>query len=174
MTAERRLAFMVRRPGTDRLAWCAESLPDVAQAITSSSKLSSQLSKNSNVGSEDVFGTTLTQTFTRTEIAEVYRQVAWQACQAWAQGVYSDAKYAAELDTILATGLAVVATRAAQPLAPASKPDGSPADKTKTDAEKVAEAAAKKAKDEEAAKAKAAKCKKTPEAEGCKTPPAAT
>jgi hypothetical protein len=137
------------------MAWCAESLPETSQAVTSSSKLTSQFSKNSNAGVEDAFGTTLTQTFVRTEIAEVYRQMSWQACQAWAQGVYSDAKYAQQLDLLLAAGIDIVKTRATQPLsAPAkSEPD----------------AAASASKQQKAAKPDAATCKAKPATPGCET-----
>jgi len=116
LTGERRLAFQVKRATARELAWCAESLPEAAQSVTSSSKNAAKLSEKANLSSEDSFGTTLTQTFVRTEVAEVYRQMAWQACQAWAQGVYNDEQYRAQLDSLLNVGADVIRARAAQPL----------------------------------------------------------
>jgi hypothetical protein len=42
--------------------------------------------------------------------------MAWQSCQAWAQGVYSDEQYRAQMDTLLKTGSGVILARASQPL----------------------------------------------------------
>lgn len=123
MTGERRLALLVDREHAKQVAWCAESLPEASQAVSSSSKNRAQLTANSNVGSEDTFGTTLTQTFTRTEIAEIYRQMAWQACQAWAQGVFTNTEYNEKLSKILNAGIDVIKIRATQPLTPPAKPE---------------------------------------------------
>lgn len=114
ITGERRLAFTVAKG--DKTAWCAESLPEVSQAVSATSKPSLQTKEFFKLGTEDQYGSTLTQTFTRTEIAEIYRQSAWQACQAWAQGVYTDAQYATKLDLIIAAGLDVIHERARQSL----------------------------------------------------------
>lgn len=171
LTGNSRLAFQVNRydvnnppkpyidPKTKLLvtrpAWCAESLPEVATAVTSSSKPSAQLSKNSTLGTEDAFATSLVQTFTRTEIAEVYRQMGWQACQAWAQGVLSDAEYRDQLVALLRSGASVIEERSKQPI--------------NVDAAKAAAeaAAGEKKKQVEAAarKAKVDACEKTPTAE---------
>lgn len=135
-----------------RMAWCAESLPEVAQAVNSSSKPNIKLSEKLSGGTEDAFATALTQTFARTEIAEIYRQMGWQACQAWAQGVMTDEEYKVMLDGIVATGANVVTVRALQPLSP--------------DAAKIAadamSAAKKKLEEEAARKAKVAACAAAP------------
>jgi hypothetical protein len=112
LTGERRLAFQVAR-NDRRVAWCAESLPEAAQAVAASSAL--QVPNRLQL--DDQVSTSLTQTFTRTEIAELYRQMAWQACQAWAQGVYTDDQYREQLNLILAGGIRVIEARAQQPLA---------------------------------------------------------
>jgi cell division septation protein DedD len=159
LTGERRLAFQVERydphnppkPKWDsrnkrfvgRVAWCAESLPEVSQAVTTSSKANIEVPKT-KLGAEDAFATTLVATFNRTEIAELYRQMAWQSCQAWAQGVLSDDQYREQLGDIIKTGSGVIMARALQPL----NPDVAKAQ---------AEAAAAVKKKEEADKAQAAK-----------------
>lgn len=146
LTGERRLAFQVDRydPATSkpqwdsrnkrwvsRVAWCAESLPDASQAVTATSKPTVKFSDKANLGIDDAYATTLVQTFARTEIAEVYRQMGWQACQAWAQGVYDDAHYREQLDRLLASGTRVIEERAKQPLiAPAKSDTDSPPVKT--------------------------------------------
>ena len=120
LTGERRLAFQVKR-SDDRVAWCAESLPEAAQAVSATSKPNLQIPNGPTVGTDDSFSTTLLQTFTRTEIAEMYRQMAWQACQAWAQEVYTDAQYREQLNMLLASGIKVIETRSTQAL-PGSTP----------------------------------------------------
>ncbi|HYD39168.1 MAG TPA: hypothetical protein VEA60_16235 [Allosphingosinicella sp.] len=120
LTGERRLAFQVKR-SDDRVAWCAESLPEASQAVSATSKPNLQVPKGPTLGTDESFSTTLLQTFARTEIAEMYRQMAWQACQAWAQEVYTDAQYRDQLNQLLASGIKVIETRATQAL-PGSAP----------------------------------------------------
>lgn len=168
LTGERRLAFQAERydpnkppePWYDRrnkrwvprLAWCAESLPEVSQAVASSSKPNAKLSEHLVLGTDDAYSTTLTQTFNRTEIAEIYRQSAWQACQAWAQGVYSDDEYKSQLDKLLKAGEQIMVIRANQPI---------PAE-TSAAAAAAAAAARKKEEEEKARAAKKAKCAANP------------
>jgi hypothetical protein len=139
LTGERRLAFQVKR-SDNRVAWCAESLPEAAQAVSAASKPTLSIPEGPSAGTDDTFSTTLVQTFTRTEIAEMYRQMAWQMCQAWAQEVYTDAQYREQLNLLLASGVKVIETRASQPLTPAPaksevkvepKDEGKAADKNK-------------------------------------------
>jgi hypothetical protein len=118
LTGERRLAFQVDRKNARNLAWCAESLPEAAQAVSATSELSGKALSKFEGAAKDAYSTTLVQTFTRTEIAEIYRQMSFQACQAWAQGVYTDAQYAKRLDDLLASGIKVIETRSVQPLTP--------------------------------------------------------
>jgi hypothetical protein len=54
------------------------------------------------------------QTFQRTEIAEVYRQIGWNLCLAWAQEAISSAEYHALLKEYVTGGIDVIKTRAAQ------------------------------------------------------------
>lgn len=125
LTGERRLAFFVPRADAGRpysaaedeyrTAWCAESLPEASQAVAATSKPSFGQGEL-KLGTEDSLTTTLTQTFTRTEVAEVFRQLGWQTCQAWAQGVLSDDQYRAHLGDLVKTGLEVIKIRASQPV----------------------------------------------------------
>jgi uncharacterized protein YceK len=142
LTGERRLAFFVPRSiagqaynaatdDTDRTAWCAESLPEASQAITATSKGSLKLPETAEGGLEDSVATSLTQTFTRTEIAEMFRQLGWQTCQAWAQGVFTDEQYRVELAKLVDAGVYVIKKRSDQPINPPPTPAAPAAQGTK-------------------------------------------
>ena len=135
-----------------RLAWCAESLPEVSQAVTAASKPNLKIGEKLSGGTEDNFATTLTQTFARTEIAEIYRQMGWQACQAWAEGVMSDEAYERQLTAIINTGASVIEKRASQSIS---------ADTGKAAADAAA-AAKKKVEDDAARKKLVDACVATP------------
>jgi hypothetical protein len=113
MTGERRLAMTVQRED-GRVVMCAESLPEVAAAVAASSSASASLVNQGSGALSDAFQTQLLQTFTRTEISEVLRQVSWQLCQAWAQGALQDDEYQAELHRLVTAGIDVMKARAAQ------------------------------------------------------------
>lgn len=116
MTGERRLAMTVTMRDS-RVVMCAESLPEVAAAVAASSSASASLVNRGSAALSDAFQTQLLQTFTRTEISEVLRQLSWQLCQAWAQGALDDNEYQAELNRLVTAGIDVMKTRAAQPVA---------------------------------------------------------
>ncbi len=158
-----RLAFQTTRPDKpNQVIWCAESLPDVAQAVSATSEATTQLSKNSSAGLKDAFATTFTQTFARTEIAEVYRQMGWQACQAWAQGVLNDDDYKGIVTAIIDSGVRVIETRATQPLVANAKTAEDKKEPAQPEDIAALAKAAKAAKD----KLDAA-CKKTPKPTEC-------
>jgi len=114
VTGERRLAFIAPLNPTVRM--CAESLPEVSSAVAAASGANLSAADHASGGFNDSFRTALLQTFARTEIAEVLRQMGWQACQAWAQGAISNEQYQQELARIIGAGIDVVKIRATQPL----------------------------------------------------------
>ena len=123
MTGERRLAMAVAKMKKDdpkRVVMCAESLPEVAAAVAASSSASASLVNQGSGALSDAFQTQLLQTFTRTEISEVLRQLSWQLCQAWAQGALTDDEYKAELNRLVTAGIDVMKVRADQ--TPAATP----------------------------------------------------
>lgn len=119
MTGERRLAFIVHPESsiTKGTRFCAESLPDASMAAAGSSSTDASALKAVPLKIGDAYSSTLLQTFHRTEIAELYRQMGWQACQAWAQGVLTNEEYKVHLNKIISTGVDVIQKRAAQPVA---------------------------------------------------------
>lgn len=139
LTGERRLAFQTERFDKDnppkpwwdrenkrwvtRVAWCAESLPEVSQAASATSKPSLEKPEKLKLALDDSYTATLLQTFARTEISELYRQSAWQSCQAWAQGVYTDDQYRERLEKLLDTGNAIMLERASQVIGKDERPN---------------------------------------------------
>lgn len=117
VTGERRLEFIA--PKGSNLRMCAESLPEVSSAVAAATGASANIVDKGAASVNDAFKTALLQTFTRTEIAEVLRQMGWQACQAWAQGALDDAQYREQLAKIIDAGIKVVELRASQPLSAA-------------------------------------------------------
>ena len=113
MTGERRLAMTVRTKD-GRVVLCAESLPEVAAAVAASSSASASLVNRGSGALSDAFQTQLLQTFTRTEISEVMRQLSWQLCQAWAQGGLDHPVYSVQLRRLITAGIKVMEARAAQ------------------------------------------------------------
>ena len=111
MTGDRRTAIIVKRD--DRLVFCAESLPDAVAAIAATSKLRASLGENS-IGTEDSTAVGLMQTFQRTEIAEVSRQMGWNVCLAWAQGGITNEQYYTLLSKMVDGTIDVMRTRAGQ------------------------------------------------------------
>jgi hypothetical protein len=90
------------------MRFCAESLPEAAMA--QSAKSSFDLSDGSKDAGTDTVKVNdevlvqLTKTFDRTEKAEVLRQLGWQLCQAWAQGVLDDEAYKKALLALVEQG----------------------------------------------------------------------
>jgi hypothetical protein len=115
MTGERRFAFAVLKE-SNPLRFCAESLPDTATAASGATTASLKPSEVVSASLDDKFSTSLTQTFVRTEIAEVFRQMGFQACQAWAQEVLSKDEYKTELTRMISAGIEVIKNRSTQPL----------------------------------------------------------
>lgn len=122
MTGDRRTAVFFDT--TRQLRYCAESLPDAvaAYAAASSAKLrADQISGSSGVeaGFNDTTSVGLLQTFQRTEIAEVSRQMGWNLCLAWTQGGITNDQYFNLLDKLVTGSVDVMKTRSGQtPLAP--------------------------------------------------------
>jgi hypothetical protein len=121
MTGDRRTAVFTRKDAD--LRYCAESLPDAvaAFAASSSAKLKAEGLRNGaggEVGISDQASAALLQTFQRTEIAEVSRQLGFNTCLAWSQGAITSPEYHALLQDIVAGTIEVMKTRAGQPLPP--------------------------------------------------------
>jgi hypothetical protein len=112
MTGDRRTAVMMSKDSPYR--FCAESLPDAVAAFSASSKASLGIDGKGNAAIEDAAVAGLLQTFQRTEIAEVFRQLGWNTCLAWAQGAITQEEYHALLSKMVAGGLEVMAKRASQ------------------------------------------------------------
>ncbi len=77
---------------------CAESLPDATRSVTTTS--SAQLKagdpaavSRTELEIKDAFATALLQTFVRTELAEVSRNLSWQVCLAYANGAITEIEY---------------------------------------------------------------------------------
>jgi len=117
MTGERRLAIAVK-PTTYDMRFCAESLPEAAAAYSATSGASLKPTGVGEGSISDASSMVLTQTYTRTEISEVLRQLGFQTCQAWAQGVLDENEYKLELKNIVAAGIEVMKNRSLQPLTP--------------------------------------------------------
>ena len=112
MTGDRRTAIQINNANGQR--FCAESLPDAVAAYSAASKASASVEGKASGGFEDATYAGLLQTFHRTEIAEVYRQLGWNLCLAWAQGAINDAQYFGLLDKFTVGGLDAISKRAAQ------------------------------------------------------------
>ncbi len=57
---------------------------------------------------KDSFKTTLMQTFSRTEASEIYRQMGWNTCLAWAQGAIKSETYERFLEKMVDGGLEIM------------------------------------------------------------------
>lgn len=114
MTAERRVAILVPKEGWS-YRFCAESLPEAALAVDGESKIDIIVQPDQKGSISDKVDQTLTQTFTRTEKAEVLRQLGWQLCQAWAQGVLDDKSYKEELLGLVRNGSKILSETAKKP-----------------------------------------------------------
>ena len=108
-TAERRLIIArVRRDpirGPEDRVLCAESLPDAAQAIAARDALAVSQSlasgRTTSIELDTQVRTALLQTFQRTELAELSRQLAWQVCLAYANGALTTEEYRTQLIRII-------------------------------------------------------------------------
>lgn len=122
MTGDRRTAVMMEKNPNYR--FCAESLPDAVAAFAASSKAKAAVTGQGEAGFEDATSAALLQTFQRTEIAEVYRQMGWNTCLAWLQGAIDDDEYHLLLAKMIDGGLDAIKSRASQqiPTAAATLP----------------------------------------------------
>ncbi|CAM8671588.1 hypothetical protein [Sphingobium sp.] len=122
MTGDRRTAVLMDTNTARR--FCAESLPDaaVAYGATSTAGLTA---KGIDAKFSDAVTATLLQTFQRTQDAEIYRQMGWNSCLAWAQGAITSEQYHALLQLMVTGGLDTMKKRA-EP-APIAAPAPSPA-----------------------------------------------
>jgi hypothetical protein len=118
MTGDRRTAVMML-PGQGQ-RFCAESLPDAAAAFSAASEANAGVKDQVTGAFKDSTTAALLQTFQRTEIAEVYRQMGWNLCLAWAQQAIDTPQYHALLKEYLTGGIDVIKTRASQPAAAAA------------------------------------------------------
>lgn len=114
MTGDRRTAIIFRDELTKKNRFCAESLPDAVAAFSAASKANAGVKDKVTAGYEDAAYAGLLQTFQRTEIAEIYRQLGWNMCLAWAQGGLEDPHYRALLTKFADGGLDAIAKRAIQ------------------------------------------------------------
>ncbi len=112
MTGDRRTAVLMEANTTKR--FCAESLPDAVAAYSAASKANANVQDKASAAIEDATYAGLMQTFQRTEIAEVYRQMGWNLCLAWAQGAITSPEYYALLDKFVTGGLHAISERAEQ------------------------------------------------------------
>lgn len=103
LTAERRVAVLI--PENWDKHFCAESLPEAALALSATSSADLSNAGNGSLNVSDEVRASLLQTFTRTERAEILRQMGWQLCQAWAQNVLSDVEYKEALYDLVDAGL---------------------------------------------------------------------
>jgi uncharacterized protein YceK len=120
MTGDRRTAVAFA-PGSN-FRFCAESLPDAVAVFTASSSAKAGVKDKAEAAISDATAAGLMQTFHRTEIAEVYRQMGWNTCIAWAQGAITNAEYYTLLDKMVVGGVNVMATRSSQPELPHTTP----------------------------------------------------
>jgi hypothetical protein len=118
MTGDRRTAIFTGSPGA--LKYCAESLPDAVSVFTASSKAGLEADMVEKVTGkatyEDASAAALLQTFQRTEIAELSRQMAFNLCLGWSQGALDAVQYHALLSELVAGSIDVMKLRAAQPI----------------------------------------------------------
>ena len=112
MTGDRRTAVLMEE--NPRLHFCAESLPDAVAAYSAASKANANIAERGSGGFEDATYAGLLQTFQRTEIAEVYRQMGWNLCLAWAQKAITSGQYHALLEKYVNGGLDAISKRASQ------------------------------------------------------------
>lgn len=91
MTGDRRTAVMLEQNPKHR--FCAESLPDAVAAFAASSRARAGITGKGDAEFSDATTAGLLQTFQRTEIAEVYRQMGWNTCLAWLQGAITQPQY---------------------------------------------------------------------------------
>lgn len=103
--------------GHARKVICAESLPDAARQVDTHSNYKLNLAAPSVVTGvspsgeqavDDLFKTTVTQTFQRTETADVVRQLGWQVCQGFANGAIDENGYKELVDRIISGSLEVL------------------------------------------------------------------
>lgn len=112
MTGERRIAIVVPRHSPNVI--CAESLPDAARASGARSALDIQAGGTGRpaLGVDDQVQTALLQTFTRTETADVVRQLGWQVCNAYANRAIDYRMYSSLLVEIVGGANRVMQERA--------------------------------------------------------------
>jgi hypothetical protein len=122
MTGDRRTAVMMNKDSP--LRFCAESLPDAVAAFSASSKASIGIEGKAQGGFSDSTAAGLLQTFQRTEIAEVFRQLGWNTCLAWAQGAIDEKQYFGLLEKMVVGGLDVMTRRASQTQVVQAVPNG--------------------------------------------------
>ena len=116
MTGDRRTAIMFAPvvEGSPRYRFCAESLPDAVSVFTGSSKAKFNLTGKGEAEAGDQSAAAVLQTFHRTEMADIYRQMGWNACIAWAQGGITDEQYFTLLQLLTTEGMRAINTRAGQ------------------------------------------------------------
>ncbi len=136
MTGDRRTAIVNDK--NSNMRYCAESLPDGISALASSStaNIKAEGLKGGAGGGldfSDKNAVSLMQTFQRTEIAELSRQLGWSTCLAWMQGAISDAQYHAILKDIVTGSIEVMKTRASQAQLAPALPQPVIAEKVKSD-----------------------------------------
>jgi hypothetical protein len=119
MTGDRRTAVFTRKDKDGPLRFCAESMPDAISVFTGSSAVNVKaegITKSLGVeaGFTDTSAAGVLQTFQRTEIAEVLRQLGWNTCLAWAQGAITEPEYYGLLDKVVTGSIDVMKTRSTQ------------------------------------------------------------
>jgi len=113
MTGDRRTAILFKHG--DRFRFCAESLPDAVAAFSAASRASASVESKAKGEFADAALANVLQTFQRTEIAEVYRQIGWNLCLAWAQDSFGDkTRYDTLMSEYIRSGLHVIEARAGQ------------------------------------------------------------
>ncbi len=115
MTGDRRTAVFARQ--NSDMKYCAESLPDAVAAVAASSRAAANY-KEAGIDIADSTAVGLLQTFQRTEIAEVSRQLGWNTCLAWAQGAITSSQYHQLLEKLVVGSIDVMQKRAGQPVVP--------------------------------------------------------
>lgn len=112
MTGDRRTAIMFSPESKHR--FCAESLPDAVSVFSASSGGKLNVAGKGDVEIKDASSAATLQTFRRTEIADVYRQMGFNTCIAWAQGGITPDQYYQLLNQLITEGLRAINTRAGQ------------------------------------------------------------
>lgn len=119
MTGDRRTAVFADK--NSNLKYCAESMPDAVAVFSASSEASLEASgiegqASGKAGIDEDTAAALLQTFHRTEISEISRQMAWNICLAWSQGAISNDAYYTLLEKMVSGSVEVMKVRASQPV----------------------------------------------------------